>query len=406
MNEPRPPQGERLWNERFIQLIVIEVTFQMGAYLTNPVVSGFAVSLGASVAVGGVLAGLVALMALVARPITGWLADKVDKKTFLLVSAVLFGAACFGCAFSSTVAPVAAWRVVQGFAFAFKSAVLISLVSLSVPQRFIGRAVGWASLAQTASMALGPLLGSVLIGRWGYATSFLVAGVLLAVGLVVICAFKEPHGAAANAQATADAPASVRPASRLGWISKFVYLPNLRVALIVCLSIIPHGVAVTLLLTVGEMRGIEGVSLYFAVYALVALVSKPTAGRLTDQRGTRFVLVPSLLIELAATVALALMGSALAVVLAGALMGAGQGSALSALQAESVRGVAPHELGRASNTFYIGTDIGMGVGPMAAGVVLQQFGVAVMFLACSALVALAMVVLLAGGTRREGEGVS
>ena len=80
-------KAERLWNIRFVQLVLIEALFQFGAYMTNPVVSGYAVALGATIAVGGVLAGLSASMALVARPLTGWLADRLAKKSFLLIAA-------------------------------------------------------------------------------------------------------------------------------------------------------------------------------------------------------------------------------------------------------------------------------------------------------------------------------
>ena len=31
-------KAERLWNIRFVQLVLIEALFQFGAYMTNPVV--------------------------------------------------------------------------------------------------------------------------------------------------------------------------------------------------------------------------------------------------------------------------------------------------------------------------------------------------------------------------------
>ena len=89
------------------------------------------------------------------------------------------------------------------------------------------------------------------------------------------------------------------------------------------------------------------------------------------------------------------MASLPAVLVAAACMGVGQASAYSAIQAEAVRGVPACELGRASNTFYIGTDVGMGFGPMALGVVLQLAGVTAMFLAGSVLVLLALGTLAA-----------
>ncbi len=394
---------ERLWNHRFVSLISIEVLFMFAAYLTNPVVSGLALTLGASIAVGGILAGLPATMALVARPATGWLADRLNKKSFLLLSAVMSAVACFGCAFSPSVALVGAFRVLQGIAFAFKSAVVVSLVTLSVPSQYVGRAVGWTGLCQTVACALGPMLGAVIIGWAGYPASFFCAGLLFVVALGIIGCYREPAAAAGTSAAAAPTGQSKAVHKKFS-LRDLIYFPNIPVATMAGLSILPHGVAVTMLMTVGELRGIAGISIYFALYSLAAFVSKPTAGRLTDQRGTQFVLIPALVIEIAATVVLALMTSAATAALAGALMGIGQGSAYAALQADSMRGVASHELGRASNTFYIGTDIGMGFGPMAESVVLERFGVAAMFFVCSLLVALALGMVLVRRKKADHEG--
>lgn len=392
----------RLWNIRFAQLVLIEALFQFGAYMTNPVVSGYAVALGATLAVGGLLAGFAASMALVARPLTGWLADRLAKKTFLLIAAALFCVSAFGCALSDSVVAIGFFRVMAGVAFAFRSAAVIALVSLSVPPGRIGQAVGWTGLAQTVSCALGPAAGALVIDAAGYPASFAVAGVLFVIGFGVCLALREPRGGAA-ARGRSAAGAAPAPAAG-GWLRSFVYLPTVPIALMAGLSIVPHGVIITLLLTAGEMRGVAGVSAYFTVYAVAALVCKPTAGRLADRWGMRRVVAPALLVEVAATVLLALMTSLPMVLAAAVCMGVGQASAYSAIQAEAVRGVPVHELGRASNTFYIGTDVGMGFGPMGAGVVLQTWGVGAMFLVAGGLVLLALGVLAAYRTRPGEEG--
>ena len=88
------------------------------------------------------------------------------------------------------------------------------------------------------------------------------------------------------------------------------------------------------------------------------------AGRLCDTQGFDAVIVPVLLVELAGVAALVCMDSLFLAAVAGVLVGVGQGSAYSALQAEAVRGANVEELGRASNTFYIGPDINMGMSPV------------------------------------------
>lgn len=60
-----------IWNALFIQLLTFELLSQMGIALVNPITSNYAVALGATVAVGGFLAGLNPLTSLIVRPFGG-----------------------------------------------------------------------------------------------------------------------------------------------------------------------------------------------------------------------------------------------------------------------------------------------------------------------------------------------
>ena len=384
-----------MWNIGFVQLLLIEIAFQFGAYMTNPVISGYALLLGASVAMAGFLSSLTATTALVMRPLVGWITDRFGMKALLVVSAALFASASFGCAFARSVALVGVLRVLQGIAFALRSTSVIALVSMVVSKENIGKAVGWTGIGQSVACALGPMIGAAIISSWGYLASFSAAGVLFVCGLALVLSFKSPQKKHADGRKGSAA-------SRKGiHVRDFLYVPNIPLAAISGLLIVPHGIAVTLILVVGQSRGIEGTAIYFAVYSLVALVAKPLSGRITDRGGIGVVLVPALIIEFCATAAMAMMSHLLTVIVAGACMGLGQASAYSAVQAECVRGVDERHLGRATNTFYFGTDIGMGLGPMAASIVMQAFGSRAMFIFSGVLVIIALVVYFLHSRNRK-----
>ena len=133
----------KLWNARFVHLLLVEAVFQFATYLLNPgdlQLRGAAWA--SSLAVGGFVAGLVASAALAMRPFTGWIADKLSKTTLLVMAAALFSVAAFGCATVSSVFWIGVFRVVQGVAFAFRSAVVVSLVSVVVSQDHCGKGRG------------------------------------------------------------------------------------------------------------------------------------------------------------------------------------------------------------------------------------------------------------------------
>ena len=152
--------ARELWNVRFVHLLAIEGVFQFATYMLNPVITGYVVLLGASLATGGFVAGLVATSSLVVRPFTGMVADRLSKTTLLVVAAALFTAAAFGCALAESVAWISAFRIVQGVAFAFRSAVVVSLVSVTVSRDHVGRAVGWVGMVTMVSSAIAPSVAS------------------------------------------------------------------------------------------------------------------------------------------------------------------------------------------------------------------------------------------------------
>ena len=385
-----------------MHLLAIEGVFQFATYMLNPVITGYVVLLGASLAAGGFVAGLVATSSLAVRPVTGLVADRLSKTTLLVVAAALFTVAAFGCALSESVLWISVFRVVQGVAFAFRSAVVVSLVSVTVARDHVGRAVRWIGVVTMVSSAIAPSVASWVGSAASYHACFLVAGALFACGLALAVLFKLPKDVRARHREAACArrgdgrarAASGRARARCVALRDFVYVPAVPYSVMAALSGAPHAINVSLILTVGEYRGIAGISLYFVFYAAATLVTRPLVGRICDTRGFGRVIVPVLLIDLAGVLCLVGMQSLAMVAAAGVLVGVGQGSAYSALQAEAVRHARVEELGRASNTFYIGPDVNMGMTPFVAGFAMQFWGVTVMYVVCFALVSGALLLAL------------
>lgn len=531
-------EPKRLWNRRFVQLLLIEALLQMGGFLTRSIIANYAVDLGASVPVAGFLAGMLATAALAIRPVSGAISDKLSKKTLLTVSCGLFAAGAFGCALVRSVPLMGACLALQGFAFAFKSAIVISLVPLVVPARYTGTGVGWMGLAYTVAIALGPAIGLEVGVVLGYPATFALSGAILLGALVLAALFKAPPetaGAAARADAAkaagagdadaagaaetagadaagagveagalpaaagagavgaglagaagavgadaavgaavevdsglaaaaagavgagsagaagaagvdsagaavaarvdtarvASAPAVAgsvagreeaalegRLASDRGSgasadarlasatagarrrgpsLRALFYLPVIPLAVVGGTLMVSQGVTSSFILLAGEMRGIEAVSLYFVFYSIANLGARPLAGRASDAWGVRRVAPPMMLVAALGMLALAFVPSVAGVALGGVCMGLGQGSAYAAIQAESVRGVPADQLGRSANTYFIGPDLGMGLGPVAGGAVLQAWGPAAMFVFNALTILLALALFLALG---------
>jgi MFS family permease len=362
---------------------------QLGAYIINPLVSGYAVSLGATVTVAGFLAGLNATTSVFARSFSGFVSDRFNKKSLLIVATVLFAVSAFGCACTCSLELVGLFRILQGIAFALKSAAVVSLAAFVVPRSLVGSGVGLLGLAYTAANALGPSIGSYLADSFGYRVSFTTAAALMVVGLLLAVLFKT--STLTDVHALCPRPSTSKTRRRFS-LKQLFYLPNLPLTLSIGFISLAQGATVSLILLVGGSRGIAGIALYFTAYALTTLVSKPVFGRVSDRHGIKAIAIPLSLIAALAMILLAFAESLMLVMFSAVLFGIGQGSAFSSFQAESVRNVEKNMVGRAANTFYLGPDIGMGAGPLIGGFILQIFGGTAMFLVCSAFILIGLMV--------------
>ena len=382
--------GERLWTVGFVNLLAFDVIYQFGAYMTNTVISVYAVTLGATYAVAGLMAGLNPGASMASRPFTGFIADAVSKKTLLVASAVLFLLATLGCALFESLALIGACRVLQGVSFALRSVCVVALVACVVPESRLHSGMGWMGLSSVVSTAVGPLISQQVGTVVGYRGSFLIASGLLAVGVALAIAFRRPPGSDGRPRRRL----SLRQLREAASLSSFIYRPNVSFTIMAGLSGVPQGMSVALIILAADQRGIAGATLFFTAYALAALVGRPLMGRVADGLGARRIVLPLFAVELAAVVVLGAMASTAMIVAGGLLLGIGQGSLYPVLQAEAVRGVPPEAMGRAANTFYIGPDVNMCLSPIVGGVLLGSLGVRALYAFGGAAVVVAAVLFL------------
>jgi len=126
-----------------------------------------------------------------AAPVWGAVADRYGRKP-MVVRALLAGAVViFLMAFVRNAEELTFLRLVQGLTTGVISAAN-SLVAAVAPRERLGYAMGMMQTANWAGVSVGPMLGGALEFFFGYRLSFVVTGVLLlAGGLLVLLAVKE-----------------------------------------------------------------------------------------------------------------------------------------------------------------------------------------------------------------------
>lgn len=125
----------------------------------------YAHDLGASRFEVGALFSVSTLAAAVLSLPSGVLVDKFGARTLLAISLVLTASSQLATAASTTVAPLFLWQIIGGLAAGTQQAALFSAVAESVSSSRMGRALGWLTLSIQVGFFLGPAVAGLAL-RW------------------------------------------------------------------------------------------------------------------------------------------------------------------------------------------------------------------------------------------------
>ena len=102
----------------------------------------------------------------------GRLADRYGHKLVFVLGLALFTAASLFCARAGSVDALIAWRVVQAVGAAAVVPTALALLLQAYPEERQGFAAGLFGALSSAAAAAGPVLGGVLVQRWGWPAVF------------------------------------------------------------------------------------------------------------------------------------------------------------------------------------------------------------------------------------------
>lgn len=357
-----------IWNRMFLSIFFVNMAFNLGQQMSNSLLSLYAKSTGAPADQIGQLMSMFAITALVFRFVAGPAMSAFKRKRLICMATLLMTTAYLGFSFSPAIAQLTGlnaitimkcFRLVQGIGNAFGNSCCLTIVADTLPKDKFTTGMGYYALAQVIAQSIGPSIGVFLRDLVGYNKVYIIfAGVMLV-------AF------AASLQIK-TAPQKLQPFRMKldNMIAKECLVPA-TVTLLVAMGFTSIN---AFMLVYSEERGIVGGSLFFTVYALTMLVTRPMVGKLTDRLGFVKVAFPCVLMT---ALSLNLIGSSsnLFMLLLAAFINAfGYGAVQPMLQSLCMKAVSPERRGSASSTNYIFMDSATIVGPTVCGMVANVFG--------------------------------
>lgn len=347
------------WLRDFLLTWVTRLGFFFSFHQMQPLFPLYLGEMGASSTVIGAVSAAFTITATITRPPVGLLIDRHGRKPFLLSGIALFGVSVLGYLWAPSILLITLCRVLHGIGWSGCTTAVSTLAVDIAPEKRRGELIGYAGMASNLGAALGPITGFALFYRYGYAGLFLSSFAIVVLSLLVACWIHEPELSAAPLP------------ERKGWIEAISVPESLLPAITVAFLSFCHGGILTFLPFYALKQGLQNPGVWFAVYATSLLLSRPIAGPLSDRFGRRVVILPGFILNLAGVVLLALAPTPLWLIVAAVIMGFGFGSAHPSLTALLVDRTSPQRRGLSIAQFQLFFDLGIGVGAVALGTLLD-----------------------------------
>ena len=353
-----------------INLLVMTAYYLIFVTSTTYARQAYAVSLSTA----GFTAGIMVIGCLAGRFVTGNLLSFFGCRSILCTASI----ASFFLADSLPLLFIQ--RLLAGIGVGIIGTATGTIVAYVVPQQHHGFGISLFSMSTALALALGPFLGITLSGHMAYATLMRI-NVGIALGCLAIFF------------GLGTLPAMQRRHRPLFSLNSYIDPRVVRFSFVALVTCLGYGCVQAFMTSFAAERGLSGpASLFFLLYALAALATRPITGRLYDTRGENVIFFPIFLLTALSLVLLAYAERGWMLLLSGFILGVGFGNFQSVGQAVSLSLVSRSRFAQATTTFFIFFDFGIGLGPYLFGFLVPIVGYNGMYLALSGTVLCALVI--------------
>ena len=355
---------EKLMNAGFLILIAVSLITALGFNMITTLISSYAVSFGTELTAVGLISGIFSITALFFRPVGGFLSDLLNKKRICVYTTFLIALVIVFYALSPTVSILLVMRVLHGALFGINGTANMALATEFIPDDHMGEGLGYYGLGQVLAQIVGPTIGIAIRDAFGYrALFFIIAASTLLAAVVLQTAFHYETVVCHSSEGRHSLS-----------FSSLIAKECIFYSLIAGLFSMGNGIVNSFLVLLGESSKIAQISLFFSVNAIVLFVLRLLVGKVIDRANLLFIVNLSLLAGAGSMILIGKSGILVPILIAAAIKAFGNVGGQISLQSACVKRVDAARIGVATSTYYIGADIGQGLGPIWGGKVAEQFG--------------------------------
>lgn len=351
---------EKLFNKGFLTITIINFIVYLVYYLMMVIIAVVAHDqLHASFGQAGLASGIYIIGTLIARLVMGKELELIGRKRVARWGAILYLITTIAYLAVPTIAVLDGVRLLNGFAYGMTSTALNAIVTEFIPEKRKGEGINYYGLSTSLAAAIGPFIGLLLLNATSFQFIVILSAILIGISMVALFAVKIN-----NVTLSAAHLAELK-----SWkVSSFIEFKVLLIAGIGFLMGLSYSSVLAFLASYAETLHLVAISsFFFVVYAGIVTLTRPMSGRIFDRFGENYVMYPSYLFLAFGLVILAFAHNGFVLLLSGAFIGLGYGTFMSNGQAVTLKLVTSHRIGIALSTYFIGLDLGLGVGPYVLG---------------------------------------
>jgi len=365
MSNESSQKKSTIWTRNFICVFIIFAMLQFSHTAVNTLVSTYAVHLGAGPVIMGMLTGMLFAVALVMRPFIGPITAKFNHRLLMILASILGVISYIGYALFHEINIFVAFRIIAGFQYAVIGTLGMTLAADSVPEEKLASGISMYAIGGAILAVFGPSLGILCrdLGTslrgvdFGYTLVFLVG--MAAMIISTIASFCLDNRALSEG-----------PKMDLGkWYKNIVDINALPAAGLGALTVIGYSIINSYMVPFTVERDIAGVSTFFMLMGISMFAVKPISGRMIEKYGLFKFIIVATLVYVVSFIFIGTARTTWAIFVGAVCAALGYGSALPAFQTMAIQAVYPQKRAVASNTMYLGLDIGNFCGPLLGGVV-------------------------------------
>ena len=333
----------------------------------------------------GLVVSIFLLASVIVRPFAGKWLDTIGRKKILLLALFTFLVSTCLYFFAKTYVTLLILRFFQGIGFGLATTATGAIAADIVPESRRGQGIGYYGMFMSIAMVMGPYIGLTIIQQYSFTLLFVLCAIFALLSFVFGFFGKIPLK-------TDDKEVSNHQSLSFSFRELFETsaIPISIAAGIFAFSYSSISSYVSLFATELGLESIAGV--FFIIFGLVIVISRPFTGRWFDLYGANKVIYPALILYIIGIILLSFTEHGFFYLVTAAIIGLGYGAIVPSFQTISVQFAPNHRRGAATATYFFFFDTGFGIGAFVNGLIQAKTSFQLMFFVSGLIILLSILV--------------